>query len=207
MNGFAWDHNAYYHRRLLRQLPTPCHHALDVGAGAGTFAAKLAEHATWVHALDRCPAIITAAEYATPDNVCCTLSDARHGIASSAKYDAIFSISALHHLSLPDTLPRLATALRPGGVLAAVSVPRRDLPRVELSAAIGNRVLGAVFAGARVLGHGTWYAREPTAAIMPTRAGTLTTRQVRAQAARALPGVRVRRMLFWRYFLLWHKPA
>jgi hypothetical protein len=27
-----WDHNAYYHRLLLRQLPQKCNRVLDVGA-------------------------------------------------------------------------------------------------------------------------------------------------------------------------------
>jgi hypothetical protein len=35
----------------------------------------------------------------------------------------------------------------------------------------------------------------------------LTTRQVRQHATRALPGAQVRRLIFWRYLLLWHKPV
>ncbi len=35
----------------------------------------------------------------------------------------------------------------------------------------------------------------------------LTTREVRQQANALLPGVGVRRLLFWRYVLLWRKPA
>ena len=49
----------------------------------------------------------------------------------------------------PETvLPRLAGALRPGGVLAAIALPRLDLPRelpAEAAAAIGYRLLGAAF--------------------------------------------------------------
>ena len=37
-----WYHNAYYHRLLLGQLPQRCHRVLDVGCGAGTFAARSA---------------------------------------------------------------------------------------------------------------------------------------------------------------------
>lgn len=60
-------------------------------------------------------------------------------------YDAIVSISALHHLPLEDALRRLATAVRPGGVLAEVVLPQRDLRRelpVELAAAIAQRLFG-----------------------------------------------------------------
>ena len=34
----------------------------------------------------------------------------------------------------------------------------------------------------------------------------LTTRQVRQHAAAALPGARVRRLVFWRYLLIWQRP-
>jgi hypothetical protein len=34
----------------------------------------------------------------------------------------------------------------------------------------------------------------------------LTTREVAGQASAVLPGVRVRRLLFWRYLLIWQKP-
>jgi len=33
----------------------------------------------------------------------------------------------------------------------------------------------------------------------------LTTRQVRQHATAALPGARVRRLVFWGYLLLWHR--
>jgi hypothetical protein len=35
----------------------------------------------------------------------------------------------------------------------------------------------------------------------------LTTRDVRRQAQALLPGSEVRRLVFWRYLLLWRKPA
>jgi ubiquinone/menaquinone biosynthesis C-methylase UbiE len=42
MGRLDWDHNGYYHRLLLRQLPRGCDQVLEVGCGAGAFAVKLA---------------------------------------------------------------------------------------------------------------------------------------------------------------------
>jgi hypothetical protein len=121
------------------------------------------------------------------------------------------SISALHHAPLEEVLPRLAGALRPGGVLAAVALPRLDLLRelpAELAAAIGHRLFGAAFAVLRTFGRRRWYALEPNHALMPVVLDpSLTTRQVRQQASALLPGAHVRRLIFWRYFLLWQKPV
>jgi len=102
-------------------------------------------------------------------------------------------------------------ALRPGGVLAAVAMPRIDLPReavAELAGAPGHRVLGAAFAVLRASGRGSWYARPLSrAAMLVVMDPPLTTRQVRVVAAAALTGARVRRLAYWRYLLVWQRPA
>jgi hypothetical protein len=90
-------------------------------------------------------------------------------------------------------------------------LPRRDLLRelpAEFTAVIGHRLFGTAFAILRTIGRGRWYAMEPSHAIMPVVFDpSLTTRQVRQQASALLPGAHVRRLVFWRYFLLWQKPV
>lgn len=205
-----WDHNAYYQRVLLKQLPPRCGRVLDVGCGAGAFAARLAERAEHVDAVDKSAAMIEAARRRTPANVTCVLADVLELPLPADHYDAIVSITALHHVPLADALRRLAPALRPGGVLAAVVLPRSDLPReapTEIVAAAANRAFGATFAALRMTGRGSWYGVDPTNEAMPKVFDPpLTTRQAREVAARTLPRVRVRRLLFWRYLLLWRRP-
>ncbi|HZC64668.1 MAG TPA: class I SAM-dependent methyltransferase [Streptosporangiaceae bacterium] len=145
MGLLDWDHNAYYHRLLMRQLPSPCPRALDVGCGAGAFAAELATRALHVDALDRSPEMIEAARQITPANVTCILGDVMRAPLPAEHYDAIVSVTALHHMPLDDAL--------------------------------------------RVL--------DPP----------LTTREVRQHATRTLPGAQVRRLIFWRYLLLWKRPV
>ncbi|BCK58536.1 class I SAM-dependent methyltransferase [Nocardia wallacei] len=208
MSAFAWSHNAFYHRLLIRQLPRPCHRVLDVGCGAGEFAAELAERADHVDALDRSPEMIDRARATVPGNVTCLLDDVLERDLPDAGYDAIVSVTALHHLPLEDALPVLARALRPGGVLAAVVLPRfdpRELP-LEIAAALGHRVLAVVFFALRKLTGERWFAAADDPAMPVVSNPPLTTREARRTARSALPGARVRRVLFWRYLLLWHKP-
>lgn len=172
---------------------------------------ELAKRAERVDALDRSPAMIEEARRVVPPNVTCILADLLQEPLPDTAYDAIVSVSALHHVSLPEALPRLAGALRPGGVLAAAALPRRDLLRelpAELTAVIGHRLFGTAFAILRTIGAGRWYAKEPNHSIMPVVLDpSLTTRQVRHQVSALLPGAQVRRLVFWRYFLLWQKPV
>ncbi len=207
----AWDHNAYYQRTVLRHLPRRCGRVLEVGCGAGAFAARLAGCADHVDAIDKSAAMIEAARRRAAANVTCTLADVMETPLPAAHYDAIVSITALHHLRLADALRQLAPALRPGGVLAAVVLPRVDLPReapTEIVAAAANRVLGVAFAALRAAGRGDWYGPDPANDAMPKVFDPpLTTRRAAEIAAATLPGARVRRLLFWRYLLLWRRPG
>jgi SAM-dependent methyltransferase len=204
-----WDHNGRYHRLLLRQIPPGAQRVLDVGCGAGTLARRLATVVPQVDAVDRSPAMIAAANGQAPGHVRLHLSDALAVDLPAAGYDAVVSSAVLHHLPLEEALPRMALWLRPGGVLAAVAVPRVDLPRelpIELAATVTHHGLGLVFAALRPLTGAPLLRHEPTHDAMPIADSALTTRQLRAATRDVLPGAQVRRLLLWRYLLTWRKP-
>jgi 2-polyprenyl-3-methyl-5-hydroxy-6-metoxy-1,4-benzoquinol methylase len=208
MSLLSWDHNAYYQPLLLRELPARCERILDVGCGTGGFAAQLAEQADQVDALDRSAEMIRAARARVPANVTCIEADLLRRRVPAEHYDAITSISALHHMVLAEALPRLSQALRPGGVLVATALPRTDLPRdlpIELAAVIMHNARGLVLAGARLI-RGEGLHPDSDEVAMPIREPQLTTREVRGEASALLPGARVRRLVFRRYLLIWHKP-
>ena len=209
MDHVAWDHNAWYHRLLLRRVPAGADRVLDVGCGAGTLARELAYRAGQVDALDRDPMMVTLARGRAAANMTVIEADVLTADLPAGSYDAVVSMSALHHLPLAPALERLAGLLRPGGVLAVVALPRIDLPveaPVELAALTGHRVLGTAFAAGRAVTGRPLFGYTSDVTTMPMRDPELTTRQVRATAAGVLSGVRVRRLLFWRYELTWTKP-
>lgn len=206
----AWDHNAWFHGRMLRALPDRTGRVLDVGCGAGTLATRLAARADHVDALDRAPHMVALARALVPGNVTVREADVLTVGLPDDGYDAVTSLSVLHHLDLDAVLPRLARTLRPGGVLEVVALPRTDLPRdvpVEVVSAVGHRVLGAAFRAEQAVTGRRRYAHEASVRVMPMLDPELTTAQVRVAATAVLPGVRVRRLPFWRYELRWHKPA
>lgn len=144
-----------------------------------------------------------------PANVDVRVEDVTTGHLPSARYDAVTSISVLHHLELTQVLPRLAETLRPGGLLVAVALPKIDVPRdipIETISVVGDRLLGVAFRLEQKLTGRRRYAHEASVRVMPMRDPVLTTREVRAEAARVLPNVHVRRLPFWRYELRWQRP-
>ena len=132
---------------------------------------------------------------AAPVGVAAWQTDLLHDPLPDGAYDAVVSLSVLHHLSLDAVLPRLAVAL------PRVELPR-DLP-VEVVAAGAQAAVAVSLGVARFAGVRALVKHD---AGMPVAAPELITRQVREQAQVELPGARVRRLLFWRYWLEWDRP-
>ncbi|MFJ8054759.1 class I SAM-dependent methyltransferase [Streptomyces sp. NPDC096142] len=201
-----WSHNAYYHPWLLRQLPRGFGRALDVGCGTGDLARLLTVRtAAGVEGIDSDPEIIARARVLTPPGVpvIFTVVDARDDIPVGP-YDVITCVAALHHLPFAETLTRFGDRLAPGGTLVVVGCAR------EADAV--DSVLGAVSVALNVVtgwlkNRGRGAVSRPVAMTAVTRPPEMTFAEVRSEVIRVLPGVRLRRGLFWRYTLVWRKGA
>ncbi|UNZ16312.1 class I SAM-dependent methyltransferase [Streptomyces sp. 891-h] len=196
-----WDHNAHYHRWILRQLPRRFGRALDVGCGSGDLARLLAARATdGVDAIDSDPAIIARARESTPAAapVTFTLAEAPAGLPAGP-YDVITCVAVLHHLPLARALARFRQQLAPGGTLVVVGCARARTPGDHLLAAVAVPLNAAV---------GWWRNRgrtapRPLSMTAVTRPPEMGFPEIVREARRVLPGVRARRRLFWRYTLVW----
>jgi hypothetical protein len=119
------------------------------------------------------------------------------------RYDYIACLAGIHHVPFA-TVAGLRQALAPGGVLAILGCYRRRTPAdhaVALAAAPVNaaaRLAVAAMERARRRGAGDLPRAPVTPALM-------TLGQVRAEAAALLPGCTVRRLLLWRYLLVFHR--
>lgn len=201
-----WDHNAHYHRWILRQLPAAPARALDAGCGAGRLAGLLAELADEVDAVDRSPVMIAKASATLPRrNVRHLLGDVLDPGAPLAPggYDAVTAVSSLHHMPLRPALGRLAGLVRPAGVLVVIGHYRPDTVSDQLAGLLAlpaNLVVGALLALRGRSG-------KPDDAHMPVQPPQASFSEIRAAADELIPGARVRRRLFWRYSLVWRRPA
>jgi 2-polyprenyl-3-methyl-5-hydroxy-6-metoxy-1,4-benzoquinol methylase len=109
-----WDHNRWYHGRLLRHVPDGAQRVLEVGCGAGTLARRLAATVPHVDAIDRSPEMLAAAAQGAPANLHLRLDNVLTADLPAEAYDAVLSLSVLHHLPLREALKRMAGALKPG---------------------------------------------------------------------------------------------
>ncbi|KAB8162229.1 methyltransferase domain-containing protein [Streptomyces sp. 3MP-14] len=202
-----FDHNDHYHRTVLRQLPRGARRALDVGCGTGTFARRLAGLGLRVDALDSSAEALAAARERSappPGGPRYLHADVTEHQLPRAHYDFVTCLASLHHVPFA-TVARLREALAPGGVLVVLGCYAERTPAdraVSLAAVPVNAAARlTVTAGERLRG------RPRDAVAAPVRQPTLPLAEIRAGAALLLPGCRVRRLLFWRFLLVFRQPT
>jgi 2-polyprenyl-3-methyl-5-hydroxy-6-metoxy-1,4-benzoquinol methylase len=186
-----WDHNIHHHPLVLRAVRDGGSHALDVGCGEGRLARELASvgHVT---ALDRHEPTLAPARRNDPDGaVGYLLDDVLAHPFVPGSFDLVASIAALNHVDATAGLEHLRELLRPGGTLVVVGLARARSP-VDLAWAIAGAV------GDRVLRRTRTYHEHSAPIVWPP---PQTYGAMRRLARRALPGVRFRRHLLWRYSL------
>ena len=202
----GWNHNSHYHGFLLKQVPSRCEEALEVGCGTGAFTRLLAEGADRVMAFDLSPGMIQIAQTRSRrhTNIDYQVADATTWEYPVERFDTIASIATLHHLPIEKTLVRMKRALKVGGSLLILDLyePTGVRDKLTGTAAVPVSFLLKMLRNGRL--------REPREVreawadhgrsdVYPTLA------QVRQICASTLPGAQVWRHLLWRYSIVWRK--
>lgn len=191
-------------------MPGDCGAALDVGCGTGRFARRLAGLGVEVDGIDQSESVVGEARSLSGR----TVGDAgnpryRHlditeAELPSERYDFVSCLACIHHVPF-HTVSRLRDALAPRGVLVILGCYREEGPR-DLAWALVAAPLNAVARIAVVTIE--WVRRRGSGRSgrsrlrAPIASPKMSLREVREEAAALLPGCEVRRLLFWRYLLV-----
>lgn len=200
MATHQWSHNEHYHRWIERHLPPTPRRCLDVGCGTGELARLLRSRSPQVVGLDADAEMIALAQGLSPSRPDLTFAvGSVLDLPPQPRYDVITAVAVLHHVPFAAAVVRLRAALAPGGTLLVVGC-HRDGRR-------SDRLLGFVASIANVLvGAIRGQAQPPVSMAAPVAAPTMTLTEIRTTAERLLPGVRIRRALFWRHLLRFTVP-
>lgn len=205
-----WDHNAHFHRWMLRSLPPGAARVLDVGCGRGDLVRALAGRVAQVDGIDPDPrmALVAAERCRDLDGV----TIRRRALAAHAEtlraegtgghYDALTMIASLHHMELEPALAQARDLLRPGGRLLVVTltVPRTRLGLLwDIGDALSNPLIGLVKHPRPV--------RDPVPGpSIPVRDPAWSHGELCERSREILPGAVLHRREGFRSTLRWQKP-
>ena len=191
-------------RALLRHVPPDAQRTLDVGCGDGVVARTLARRGLTVLAIDISPRMIELARARTDRalRIEYRVGDIMTTDLPAGGFDVVTTINMVHHLPLPDVVPRLATLVAPGGYLLIQDVQTRSgiryLP-LNVAAAIRRR-LRALVSPSRI---------TPQAAALYERHGAgelyLTPPETHRAYRALLPDALIEQHLEWRYSVVWSR--
>jgi SAM-dependent methyltransferase len=201
-----WTHNGHYHQVILDAIPAGCATALDVGCGTGALTRRLRAAGLRVTGLDRDePCVRVARAHPGAAGLGYLVGDIGRAPLQPWSFDLVTSVAMVHHMDAELALKRMSGLLRPGGVLAVVGLARDSRPADwgwAVPAVAGTHLHRLDDARRRTVRH-LPAAHQPPLVWPPP----LSFRQMRRLAERLLPGARYRRHLYWRYSLVWTKPA
>ena len=196
-----WNHNAAFHDGLVADAARRGGRALDVGCGEGLLVQRLAAVCEEAVGIEADPATVERAR--------ARLAGVRGAVVRRADaldpalrgevgvFRTVTCVAVLHHLPLEEGLRALSGFVAPGGRLCVVGLAADE--------GLGDRALSAL----SVLPN--WVAsrwhREVRDIGVPVAPPRESLREIRAVAARVLPGCRLRRRMYWRYRLTWDRPG
>ena len=193
-----WNHNIHYYPLVLRAVPAWAQRGLEIGCGDGKLTRQLCRVMPRVTAIDKDERSIAAArrqdgglgiEYLHGDFL-------RYDF-ERASFDFIASVAVLHHMDAVAGLERMGALLRPGGTLVVIGCARSS-NLADLPAELGGMVLHRL----HVLRQLWAESSGPTLWPPPE-----TYSSMRSKARAVLPGSSFRRLVLWRYSLIWTKPG
>ena len=195
-----WNHNAAYHPWILHRLRGR-RAVLDVGCGDGFLlsrAASVVGHDGILAGIEPdgdCAAKAEKRLRAIPGaSVFRGTFEAFH--APGGSFDAVVFLASLHHTDAGAALRKAKDLLAPGGVLLVVGLAKPETAGDWCLEAL--RVIPAKV-GSLIRGEGK--------NSVPTAPPSMSYRTIRALCRSLLPGHKIRRGLYYRYLLEWHKPV
>jgi ubiquinone/menaquinone biosynthesis C-methylase UbiE len=201
-----WDHNNHYHKFLLKQMPSNCINALDIGCGTGLFARLFAKRSEHVLGLDLSPKMIQIAKERSKgyDNITYEIADVMNWDFHDGEFDCVASLATFHHLPLGDILVKMKNALKSNGVLMVLDLYKfdgiKDVP-INIIAMPANIIVNFIKNGHLRKSKETkmiWDAHFANDHLLPLS-------HIHKICASVLPGAEIRRHLFWRYSIIWTK--
>jgi len=205
-NPQKWNHNNCYFNYLLSFVPEKIEICLDIGCGHGELSAMLCDRADRVIGVDLSDRMIHYAkklhQKPNAEYICGNILDMEF---EDSSLDLIITTATAHHLPYEWLLQFAKSKLKPDGSLIILDlIEAESLPEKIMwsFAAVPNVIMN-------IIKNGSIKKDDPHSAEVWRKHGAhdkyMTFTELKAAADKYLPNAYLRRMLFWRYVLVWKK--
>lgn len=199
-----WNHNNHYYNFLLRKIGKSRGDSLEIGCGTGEFCKLLALKSDRVTGIDLSPKMIEKAKKnISVPNISFINADITDCDYEKESFDCIVSIATMHHLPYKAVLENAKGWLKSGGIILILDLYKSDTPVDYLYSLIASpfNVLMCLIKNKRIrqTPEEVEYWKEHS-----KHDKFMTIKEIKSIADEVLPGVKVKRRLFWRYSLVWH---
>jgi len=170
---------------------------LDVGCGEGLLVERLAKVSRSVTGVDRDQQAIDQVRVRTMalTNATVLETDFMELEFAPSSYDMVTFVAVLHHLDFGAALRRARELLRPGGRLIVIGL--------SANKSIGDYVRSAALLPVvRLMSRMHYETRSVQVVALPPKESFA---EIKRTAREVLPGVRLRRAMYYRYILSWTK--
>jgi SAM-dependent methyltransferase len=194
-----WSHNIAYFPFIVKVAKRkPRRSAIDVGTANGMLAAQLAEFIPVVVGLDAHQEQVSeaAAAHPLPTGLRFEFGDVLDTHLEDEPYDFVACSATLHHMDARAGLARLRELTAPGGTLVVVGLAF-DTTGWDRLVHVATRV-PIRLARAR----NGWFNHGG-----PVANATESWTDMRRFVHEVLPGATFRKRLYWRYSVVWERPA
>ena len=202
----AWDQNRFYQNLILKFVPKACRNALDIGCGTGEFTRLLSKRARRVVGIDISEKMIQQAiERNFAVNIVYQTADFEK-FETKERFDLIISIAALHHLELEAALKKTESLLAQNGVLVILDLyERKGLAGrlLDILARLLNTIFLKIKRRKKLLSQAetdAWIAHKHIDKYLDFG-------ELKRIYSRQFKNFKIKRLLFWRYLLVYKKPA
>ena len=190
-----WNHNAAYHPWLVKIAEKHSGDVLDIGCGEGLLAQRLAQVSRTVTAIDPDPSAVRRAQARVGDHPGVMLSQSTFDgfEAGGRRFDLITFVASLHHMDLRSSLGKARRLLTPTGEIAVVGL--------SANRSLRDWLISAAYLPAVRLASLRHTERADIGVVVTDPRESLA--EIRRTADDVMPGVQIRRGLYYRYLLRW----
>lgn len=194
-----WNHNTHYHKLILRHLPETHDSALDIGSGSGLFSFILSSTFKEVFSLepDQKSISYSKSKYKCQNNIVFIDGSFLEHDFKDHKFDFISAIASIHHMDFNSALEKMNSLLKPGGKITILGLYKESSVSdflFSLIAVLPNYIMN-LFSNQKI---------EIDCEMITTLPKT-TIREIKQASDSILEKYHFKRLLFWRYLLVYEK--